>query len=107
MHSNDTWSRRIRTASTTAAVLEIVGGFVSSLPASELERLPREVRAELGRNPRDIHGLALEMFHEDLRRPSTDAKAALLHQVALTFAEASRRVVQIAAEREMGSAPPR
>jgi hypothetical protein len=98
MHPHDNWSRRIRSASTTAAVLEIVGSFLGSIPPTELEQLPRELRAELGREQRDIHTLALEMLREDLRHPSTDTSAEVLHEVALTFAEASGRVAKIEAE---------
>jgi hypothetical protein len=98
MHSDDNWSRRIRSASTTAAVLEIVGSFLGSIPPTELERLPREVRAELGRAQRDIHTLALAMLREDLRHPSTDTAAEVLHEVALKFAEASGQVAKIEAE---------
>jgi hypothetical protein len=98
MHFSDSWSRRIRSATTTAAVLEIVGSFLGTIPPTELERLPREVRGELGREQRDIHSLALEMLREDLRHPTTDTSAEVLHEVAITFAEASGRVAQI--ERE-------
>jgi hypothetical protein len=44
--------------------------------------------------------MALEMLREDLQHPSEDA--GVLHQVALTLAEASGRVAEI--EREI--APP-
>ena len=95
MSSLDSWTRRIRSASTTAAVLEIVGSFLGSIPPTELERLPRELRAELGRERQDIHTLAVEMLREDLRHPSSDEAAHVLHEVALTFAEASGRLVEI------------
>lgn len=103
MHSLDNWIRRIRSASTTAAVLEILGSFLGSIPPTEVERLPRELRAELGREQRDIHTLAVEMLREDLRHPSTDTDTGVLHEVALTFAEASGRLVEI--EGGMGSPP--
>lgn len=103
MHFSADWSRRIRSATTTAAVLEIVGGFLGSIPPTELERLPREVRAELDRDQRDIHAMALDMLREDLRHPSTDDGAQVLHEVALTFAEASGRLAQI--EGESGAPP--
>jgi hypothetical protein len=96
MKSSDNWSSRIRSATTTAAVLEIVGSFVGSIPPTELERLPREIRAELGREQRDIHAMALETLREDLRR-SNDTD--VLHEVALTLAEASGRVAEIEGER--------
>lgn len=98
MHSAVNWIRRIRSATTTAAVLEIVGTFLGSIPPTELERLPREVRAELGREQRDIHAMAFDILREDLRHPSTDADAEVLHEVALTFAEASGRVAEIEKE---------
>ncbi len=101
MHFSAHWSRRIRSATTTAAVLEIVGSFLGSIPPTELERLPREVRAELEREQRDIHAMALDILREDLRHPSTDTDAEVLHEVALTFVEASGRLAQI--EGETGS----
>jgi len=105
MHFSNDWSRRIRSASTTAAVLEIVGSFLGSIPPTELERLPRELRAELGREQHDVHILALEMLREDLRHATDDSSAEVLHEVALTFAEASGRLAQI--EGEIGSPPRR
>ena len=103
MNSLESWTRRIRSASTTAAVLEIVGSFLGSIPPTELERLPREVRAELGRERHDVHALAFEMLREDLRHPSSDHSAEVLHEAALAFAEASGRLVEI--EGQSGSAP--
>jgi cation transport regulator ChaB len=98
MDSKDNWSRRIRSATTTAAVLEIVGSFVGSIPPTELERLPREIRTELGREQRDIHAMALQVLREDLRHASDERGVEVLHEVALTFAEASGRVAQIEGE---------
>ena len=90
------WIRRIRAASTTAAVLELVGSFLGSIPPSELERLPREVRAERGHA--DIHTIAVEAVREDLRLRGDDPAAEVLHEVALAFAEASGRLAEIDSE---------
>ena len=99
MDSFPHWSRRIHSATTTAAVLEIVGSFLGSIPPTEIERLPREVRAELGRNQRDVHVLALAMLREDLRHASDDTGAEVLHDVASTLAAASGRLAEIEQER--------
>ena len=98
MESRENWSRRIRTATTTAAVLEILGGFLGSIAPPEMERLPREVRVELQRVHYDVHAIAFEVVREDLRHPSDEAGVETLHQLARTFAEASGRLAQI--ERE-------
>jgi hypothetical protein len=98
MESRDNWSRRIRTATTTAAVLEILGGFLGSIAPNDMERLPREVRVELRRIHYDVHAVALEVLREDLRHASDEAGVETLHRLALTFADASERLAQI--ERE-------
>ncbi len=91
------WSRRIRSATTAAAVLEIMASFVGSIPPSDLDRLPREVRTELGGE--DIPGLAVDVMREDLRFRGDEQSAEVLHEVALAFAEASGRIAEIDSER--------
>jgi hypothetical protein len=98
MESRDNWSRRIRTATTTAAVLEILGGFLGSIAPNDMERLPREVRTELGRGQLDVHAMALEVLREDLRHPTDEAGVETLHRLARTFADASERLAQIQRE---------
>lgn len=93
------WSRRIRSATTAAAVLEVMASFVGSIPPSELDRLPREVRADLDRDREDIPALALEVLREDLRFEGDEQAAEVLHEVALAFAEASGRLAEIDSER--------
>lgn len=93
-----TWSRRIRSATTAAAVLEVMASFVGSIPPSDLDRLPREVRADLDRDREDIPALALEVLREDLRFDGDERAAEVLHEVALAFAEASGRLAEIDGE---------
>jgi len=95
MHHSDNWSRRIGAATTTAAVLELVGSFLGSIAPTELERLPREARVELGRVQRDIHVIAVELMREDLRFAGADNSAEVLHEVAQAFAAASGRLAEI------------
>lgn len=97
MLRSQSWIRRIRSATTTAAVLELVASFLGSIPPSEIERLPREVRAELALE-QDVHTIALDVLREDLRLIQ-DPAAEVLHEVALTFAEASGRVAEIEREK--------
>ena len=93
------WSRRIRTASTTAAVLEVIGNFLGSIPPTELEQLSRELRVEITRAPQDIQAVALDVLRDDLRFSGEANAAQVLHEVALTFAEASGRVAEIEGEK--------
>lgn len=98
MHSFQAWSRRLRSATTAAAVLEVMASFLGSISPTELDRLPREVRAELDRDREDIPALALELVREDLRFHGDDAAAEVLHEVALALAEASGRLAEIDSE---------
>ena len=99
MQDFKSWSRRIRSATTAAAVLEVMASFLGSIPPSELDRLPREVRAELDRDRDDIPALAFEAVREDLRFHGDHQAAEVLHEVALAFAEASGRLAEIDSER--------
>ena len=99
MQRFQSWSRRIRTATTAAAVLEVMASFLGSIPPSDLDRLPREIRAELDRDREDIPALALDVLREDLSFTGDDSTREVLHDVALAYAEASGRLAEIDSER--------
>ena len=88
------WREVIQTAGDENAVEHAVKAYVASVPATVASLLPTECQRAL--HEPDIQRAAITLIHCELTYRGEASVAEVLHQVAQTYAAASRRIAQLA-----------
>ena len=90
-----TWVLKLNSALDSGAVVQVMREFLDSLEKVELELIPTAARPNRLKVPSDVSYWAFNLAAAWLARDST-ASRTILGDVALVFAEASRRLGQVA-----------
>ena len=100
MYRFQKWRQAIQLAPDAATVGSIVAEYLQCIVPSELTLLPPRCQAVLAMSPPDIQGSAVVLLQEELAYSGDGETAALLHEIAHTFAAASIRLGQIHARND-------
>jgi len=88
------WKSKINTALDPGAVVQVVQEFLISLDAAEVAALPPATRPMQVRTPSDVSQWAFNLSAAWLANGASSG-AAILGDISLVFAEASRRLSQV------------
>ena len=89
------WRQAIQLAPDAATVDTIIAEYIQCIAPAEMARLPAKCRAALAVSPPDMQVSAVVLLQEELGYSGDGEIAALLHEIAHTFAAASIRLGQI------------
>ena len=96
MHRFNKWREALQAAGTEDQVLGVLGSYVGSISPQVLEILPSACQKAL--EDKDAMGAAVTLLQEELRYQGNPEVAAILHEIAHTFAAASTRLTRIRRE---------
>ena len=95
MYRFQKWRQAIQLAPDAATVDTIIAEYLQCIAPSEMARLPAKCQAALAATPPDLQDSAVVLLQEELGYTGDGETAALLHEIAHTFAAASIRLGQI------------
>ena len=76
------------------SLVQLMADYVQAIPADERARLPASCQQVL-KHPADVQGAAVTLLQTELVFNGDPDVAALLHEIAHTFASASFRLGQL------------
>jgi hypothetical protein len=88
------WRDSISATRDHAALLQVMSDYVDTIPADQRARLPVACQHVL-RHSGDIQGAAVTLLQNELTFRGDAEIAAVLHEIAHTFASASFRLGQL------------
>jgi len=97
MHHFDRWRDALNHAHNERDLIDVVRNYVGALNGNVVETLPPECQAAL-RDPSDLQGAAVTILQAELAFRGEGEMAALLHEIAHTFAAASVRLSRLRRE---------
>jgi len=103
MHRFLKWRDAILLAPDHPALIALMVEYVNSIPIEQRARLPQECQRVL-QYADDVSGAAVTLLQTELTFNGDQEVAALLHEIAHTFASAAFRLGQLT-HRDLPSAP--
>jgi hypothetical protein len=103
MHRFLKWRDAILLAPDYPALVALMVDYVASIPIEQRARLPQECQRVL-QSADDVAGAAVTLLQTELTFRGEQEVAALLHEIAHTFASAAFRLGQLN-HRDLPSAP--
>ena len=95
MYRFQKWRQAIQLAPDANTISALIAEYLQCIAPSEMARLPAKCQAVLTASPPDIQDSALVLLQDELAYSGDAETAALLHEIAHTFAAASIRLGQI------------
>jgi hypothetical protein len=95
MHQFEKWRSLIVHAATPEALTEVLRQYGDCILPSDVATLPERCQVALETAHVDLGGSAVVLLQEELRYAGPPEAAALLHEIAQTFAAASSRLTQM------------
>lgn len=96
MHRFHKWREALQAASTEEQVIGVLRSYVGSISPQVVEVLPAVCQKAL--NDPDAMGAAVTLLQEELRYQGSPEVAAILHEIAHTYAAASTRITRLRRE---------
>ena len=94
MHRFLKWRDSISATRDHNALLQVISDYVNTIPADQRARLPAGCQHVL-KHSSDIQGAAVTLLQTELTFQGDPEIAAVLHEIAHTFASASFRLGQL------------
>ena len=104
MHRFLKWRESISMTRDHGSLVQVMSDYVQTIPAEQRARLP-VVCQQVLKQPGDVQGAAVTLLQTELTFQGDPEIAAILHEIAHTFASASFRLGQLNNRGEAPASP--